>query len=116
MHMICNSTDAERPISFCLAIPPRNAQNRPCFRPPAELGDCQPWAKPDFDRPPGREQILNTSTGDKSPVCLQVVPLGHTGIATALNAEMSKLQSPSGQEASRPSKDSVRDAHRSDNY
>jgi hypothetical protein len=36
--------------------------------------------------PPGREQILNTSTGDKSPAYFQVVPPGHA--ATALNAEI----------------------------
>ena len=42
--------------------------------------------------PPGRDQFLNTSTGDKSPAYFLVVPPGHTGIATALNAEMSKLQ------------------------
>ena len=44
--------------------------------------------------PPGRDQILNTSTGDKSPAYFLVVPPGHTGTATALNAEMSKLQAP----------------------
>jgi hypothetical protein len=36
--------------------------------------------------------MLNTSTGDKSPY----LPPGHTGAATALNAEMSKLQGLSG--------------------
>jgi hypothetical protein len=38
--------------------------------------------------PSGREQILNTSTGDKSPAYFLVVPPGHTTTATALNAEM----------------------------
>jgi hypothetical protein len=42
--------------------------------------------------PPGRDQILNTSTGDKSPAYFLLVPPGHTGTATASNAEMSKLQ------------------------
>ena len=46
--------------------------------------------------PPGREQILNTSTGDKSPAYFLLVPPGHTGTTTALNAEMSKLHGPSG--------------------
>jgi hypothetical protein len=50
--------------------------------------------------PPGREQILNTSTGDKSPAYFLVVPPGDTATATALNAEMcnrdrSKFCSPS---------------------
>jgi hypothetical protein len=36
--------------------------------------------------PPGREQILNTSTGDESPAYFLVVPPGHTD--AALNAEM----------------------------
>jgi hypothetical protein len=43
--------------------------------------------------PPGRDQILNTNTGDKSPAYFLVVPPGHIGTATALNAEMPKLQS-----------------------
>jgi hypothetical protein len=38
--------------------------------------------------PPGREQILNASTGDKSPAYFLVVPPGHTATATALNTEM----------------------------
>jgi hypothetical protein len=38
--------------------------------------------------PPGREQILNTSTGDKSPAYSLVVPPGHTATATASNGEM----------------------------
>jgi hypothetical protein len=42
--------------------------------------------------PPGRDQILNTNTGDKSPAFFLVVPPGHTGTATALNAEMPELQ------------------------
>jgi hypothetical protein len=42
------------------------------------------------------EIILNTSTGDKSLAYFLVVPPGHTSTATALNAEMSKLQGPSG--------------------
>jgi len=42
----------------------------------------------------GRDQILNTSTGDKSSAYFLVVPPGHTATATALNAEMSKLQAP----------------------
>src|ERR1700722_8567153 len=41
---------------------------------------------------PGRDQILNTITGDKSPAYFLVVPPGRTGTATALNAEMSKLK------------------------
>jgi hypothetical protein len=40
------------------------------------------------------DTVLNTSTGDKSPAYFLVVPPGHTGTATALNAEMSKLQAP----------------------
>jgi hypothetical protein len=46
--------------------------------------------------PPGRDQILNTSTGDKSPAYFLVVPPGHTGAAAALNVEMSKLQGKAG--------------------
>jgi hypothetical protein len=38
--------------------------------------------------PPGRNQILNNNTGDKSPAYYQVVPPGHTG-TTPLNAELS---------------------------
>ena len=35
--------------------------------------------------PPGREQILNTGIGDKSPAYFQFVPSpGHTALATAL--------------------------------
>jgi hypothetical protein len=37
---------------------------------------------------PGRDQFLNSSTGDKSPAYFQVVPPGPTD-TTALNAEMS---------------------------
>jgi hypothetical protein len=59
----------------------------------------QPWAKPNSIVPPGRDQILNTSTGDKSPAYFLVVPPGHTGTATALNAEMAKLQGPKGQDS-----------------
>ena len=52
----------------------------------------QPWAKPNFDRPSGTRSNLNTSTGDKSPAYFLVVLPGHTGTATALNTEISKLQ------------------------
>jgi len=38
--------------------------------------------------PPGREQILKTSTGDKSPAYFQVVPPGLTALGISLNAEM----------------------------
>jgi hypothetical protein len=37
-------------------------------------------------------KFKNTSTGDKSPAYFLVVPSGHTGTATALNAETSKVQ------------------------
>jgi hypothetical protein len=50
---------------------------------------------------PGRDQILNASTGDKSPAYFLVVPPGHTGTATSLNAEMSKLLGPSGRKSIR---------------
>jgi hypothetical protein len=49
-------------------------------------------------RSSGRNQILNTSSGDKSPSYFLLAPSGHTGTRTTLNAEMSKLQTadPSG--------------------
>ena len=107
MHMICNSTDAERlyfillcdstherPKSFLdfahqqrLAIfgakDTVNIKRRECISHGPSLISIVP---------PGRDHILNTSTGDKSPAYFLLVPPGHTGTATALNAEMSKLQ------------------------
>jgi hypothetical protein len=38
--------------------------------------------------PPGREQILNTNNGDKSPAYFLVVPPEHAATAIGLNAEM----------------------------
>jgi hypothetical protein len=111
MHMICDSTDAdrlyfillcdsthERPKSFLdfahqqrLAVfgakNTVNMKRRECIGHGPSLISIVP---------PGRDQILNTNTGDKSPAYSLVVPPGHTGTATALNPKMSKLQGPSG--------------------
>ena len=111
MHMICNSTDAERLYSILLCDSTHerpkslldfahqqrlaifgakntvNIRRRECIsRRPSLISIV----------PPGRDQILNTSTGDKSPAYFLVVPPGHTRTGTALNAEMSKLQSKAG--------------------
>src|SRR5271167_4143313 len=99
MHMICNSTDAERLyfILLCDSAHERpkslldfahqqrfaifgakntvNIKRRKCISHGPNLISIVP---------PGRDHILNTSTGDKSPAYFLVVPPGHTGTATAL--------------------------------
>src|ERR1700719_4977168 len=114
MHMICNSTDAERLYSILLCDSTHerpksfldfahqqrfaifgakntvNIKRRECIGHGPILISIVP---------PGRGQILNASTGDKSPAYFLVVPPGHTRTGTALNAEMSKLQGPLGHES-----------------
>jgi len=52
----------------------------------------QPWAKANFDRPSGTRSNPKHDTGDKSPAYFLVVPPGHTGTPTALNAENVQTQ------------------------
>ena len=107
MHMICNSTDAERLYSILLCD---STHERPKslldFAHQQRLAIFGAKNTVNIKRrecighgpilisivPPGRGQILNASTGDKSPAYFLVVPPGHTRTGTALNAEMSKLQ------------------------
>jgi hypothetical protein len=97
MHMICNPADAERPyfILLCDSTHERpksllyfayqqrlaifgakntvNIKRRECISHGPSLISIVP---------PGRHQILNIGTGDKSPAYFLVVPPGHTGAST----------------------------------